>query len=102
MLPCAASGRPAADAIAEGRRYRDKVIADSRSPKGFIMSSDRSRRRHGVSKGTQRERDITSIDRSVDEGLRSLVRVLAREAARELFEKSCGSVENDDAPEGKP
>ena len=66
------------------------------------MSSDRSRRRHRVSKGAQGERDITSIDRTAAEALRSLVRVLAREAARELFEKSCVSMENDDAPEGKP
>ena len=59
--------------------------ADSKSPKGFIMSSERSRRRHGVSKGAQRERDITSIDRNVEEALRSLVRVLAREATQSLL-----------------
>ena len=85
-----------------GPSVQEQVIVESESPKGFIMSSDRSRRRHGVSKGAQRERDITSIDRNADEALRSLVRVLAREAARELFEKSCVRVENDDAPEGKP
>jgi len=76
--------------------------AESKSAKGFIMSSERSRRRHGVSKGAQHERDITSIDRNAEEALRSLIRVLAREAARELFEKSFVSVENGDAPEDKP
>ena len=66
------------------------------------MSSDRSRRRHGMSKGAQHERENISVDRNADEALRSLVRVLAREAARELFAKSCGSVkDDDDAPEGK-
>lgn len=51
------------------------------------MSSDRSRRR-GMSKRAQREREDISIDRNADEALRSIVRVLAREAAREFFEKS--------------
>ena len=64
------------------------------------MSSDRSRRRD-VSKGAQHERESISIDRNADEALRSLVRVLAREAARELFAKSCMTHEGDDAPEGQ-
>jgi hypothetical protein len=63
------------------------------------MSSDRSRRR-GASKRAQRERDDISIDRNADEALRSLVRVLAREAARELFAKSCVRHEGDEAPKG--
>ena len=64
------------------------------------MSSDRSRRR-GVSKVVPREREDISIDRNADEALRSLVRVLAREAARELFAKSCMKNEGDDAPKGQ-
>lgn len=65
------------------------------------MSSDRSRR-HGPSKEAQGGREDTSLDRFADEALRSLVRVLAREAARELFAKSCVSTDNDDMPEAKP
>ena len=64
------------------------------------MSSDRSRR-PGVSKEAQREREHTSIDRHADEALRSLVRVLAREAARELFATSCVTADNDASPEGQ-
>ena len=65
------------------------------------MSSDRSRRR-GMSKGAQHQREDISIDRHADEALRSLVRVLAREAARELFAKSREMHEGeDDAPEGQ-
>jgi hypothetical protein len=41
-----------------------------------------------VSEGARREREDISIDRNADEALRSLVRVLAREAAREFFENS--------------
>jgi hypothetical protein len=59
------------------------------------MSSDRSRRR-GTSKRTQRERQDTLIDRNADDALRSIVRVLAREAAREFFEKSYVRHEGDD------
>ena len=62
------------------------------------MARDRSRRR-SVSGEAQRERENVSIDRSAEEALRSLVRILAREAARELFEKSRGTV--DDVPEAK-
>ena len=62
------------------------------------MARDRSRRR-SVSKEAQAERDNVSIDRSAEEALRTLVRVLAREAAREVFEKSRLTV--DDVPEGK-
>ena len=64
------------------------------------MSSDRSRRR-GMSKRAQHERENISIDRNADEALRSLVRVLAREAARELFAKSGTRHEGDDTPEGQ-
>jgi hypothetical protein len=64
------------------------------------MSSDRSRR-GGVSKKAHHERETVSIDRGAEEALRSLVRILAREAARELFEKSSLTVESDDAPKGK-
>ena len=64
------------------------------------MSGDRSRRR-SVSKGAQAERENVSIDRSAEEALRTLVRILAREAARELFEKSSLAIDRDDAPEGK-
>ena len=64
------------------------------------MSSDRSRRRSGSKQPTCEREDI-SIDRNADEALRSLVRILAREAARELFEKSSLIVESDDAPKGK-
>ena len=58
------------------------------------MSADRSRRRD-TSKAAQGECDNTTIDHHAEEALRSLVRVLAREAARELFAKSC--VTNNDA-----
>jgi len=64
------------------------------------MSSDRSRQRD-VSKGAQREREDISIDRNADEALRGLVRVLAREAARELFAKPSMRHEGDDAPKGQ-
>jgi hypothetical protein len=64
------------------------------------MARDRSRRR-SVSKEAQAERENVSIDRSAEEALRTLVRILAREAARELFEKSCLAVDGDDAREGK-
>lgn len=64
------------------------------------MVSDRSRRRD-VSKGAQREREDVSIDRNADEALRSLVRVLAREAARELFAKSDVTHQGNDAPKGR-
>lgn len=63
------------------------------------MVSDRSRRRD-VSKVAQRERDV-SIDRNADEALRSLVRVLAREAARVLFAKSDVTHQGNDAPKGR-
>ena len=65
------------------------------------MSSDRSRRRDR-SKAAQHERENVSVDRNADEALRRLVRVLAREAARELFAKSCQTREGEhDAPEGQ-
>lgn len=64
------------------------------------MSGDRSRR-GSVGKEAQAERENVSIDRRAEEALHTLVRILAREAARELFEKSCLTVDRDDAPEGK-
>ena len=63
------------------------------------MSSDRSRR-PDVSKGPQREGKDISIDLNADEALRAIVRVLAREAARELFASSSMPHEGDDAPKG--
>lgn len=63
------------------------------------MSSDRSRR-PDVSKGPQREGKDISIDLNADEALRAIVRVLAREAARELFAGSSMRHEGDDAPKG--
>ena len=59
------------------------------------MSSDRSRRR-GASRRAQPERENISIDRNADEALRSIARVLAREAAREFFEKFYVRHEGDD------
>jgi hypothetical protein len=64
------------------------------------MSSDGWRGR-GISERAQREREDVSVDRNADEALRRLARILAREAARELFEKSSLTVESDDAPKGK-
>lgn len=64
------------------------------------MSADRTRRRGG-SHHPDGERDNTTIDRHAEEALRSLVRVLAREAARELFAKSCVTADNDVAAEGQ-
>ena len=62
------------------------------------MSSDQSRRRER-SKDARRDREMMSIDRNADEALRSLVRVLAREAARELFANSRTRLHDDDTPE---
>jgi hypothetical protein len=63
------------------------------------MSSDRSRR-PDVSKGPQREGKDISIDLNADEALRAIVRVLAREAARELYASSSMRHEGEDAPKG--
>ena len=63
------------------------------------MSSDRSRRREPRS-GSHRDREDVSIDQNADEALRSLVRVLAREAAREFFVQSVGH-DGNDTPEGE-
>jgi len=52
------------------------------------MSADRTRRDDARGEH-HNERDDTTIDRQVEEALRNLVRVLAREAVRELFAKSC-------------
>jgi hypothetical protein len=65
------------------------------------MSSDRSRR-HGPSKMARDEHAETSIDRHAGEALRALVRVLAREAARELFAKSCERIASEQSREGRP
>jgi hypothetical protein len=62
------------------------------------MSADRLRRRD-TRKAAEGQRDNTTIDDHAEEALRSLVRVLAREAARELFAKSCVDA-NDDSAEG--
>ena len=64
------------------------------------MSSDRSRQ-PDVRQGPQRERKDISVDRNADEALRAIVRVLAREAARELFATSSMRNEGDDAPKGQ-
>ena len=65
------------------------------------MSVDRSRRRDARD-GAQRNRDSTTIDQHGEESLRTLVRILAREAARELFAKSwVAAAKGDVAPEGQ-
>jgi hypothetical protein len=53
-----------------------------------MMSADRTRRNDARGE-LHSDRDDTKIDRQAEEALRNLVRVLAREAARELFAKSC-------------
>jgi hypothetical protein len=63
------------------------------------MSSDRSRRRES-SRGAHRDREDVSIDQNADDALRSLVRVLAREAAREFFVQSVRH-DGDDTPKGE-
>ena len=52
------------------------------------MSADRTRRQDARGEH-QGQRDDTAIDRQAEEALLNLVRILAREAARELFAKSC-------------
>ena len=64
------------------------------------MSSDRSRQ-PDARKGPQRERKDILVDRNADEALRAIVRVLAREAARELFASSSMRHEGDDSPKGQ-
>jgi hypothetical protein len=64
------------------------------------MSSDRSRRRES-SRTAHRDREDVSIDQNADDALRSLVRVLAREAAREFFVQSSVRHDGDDAPKGE-
>jgi len=63
------------------------------------MSSDRSRRPE-PRRGAHRDREDVSIDQNADEALRSLVRVLAREAAREFFVQSV-THDGNDTPEGE-
>lgn len=65
------------------------------------MSADRSRRRDPGKNPERGDRDNTTIDQHAEEALRSLVRVLAREAARELFAKSCVTADNDVSAEGQ-
>lgn len=55
------------------------------------MSSDRSRR-HDDGTSATAGGSVTAID-DAHEALRTLVRVLAREAAREVFAKSCAAAE---------
>jgi hypothetical protein len=64
------------------------------------MSSDRSRRRES-SRGAHRDREDVSINQNADDALRSLVRVLAREAAREFFGQSSVRHDGDDTPKGE-
>ena len=64
------------------------------------MSSDRSRRRES-SRGAHRDREEVSIDQNADEALPNLVRVLAREAAREFFVQSSVRNDGDDTPKGE-
>lgn len=64
------------------------------------MSADRSRR-GSVKNRAAADRDNTTIDHHAEEALRSLVRILAREAARELFAKSCVTADNDVSAEGQ-
>jgi hypothetical protein len=61
------------------------------------MASDRSSRRRG-SESARREREDVFVDRNAEEALRRLARILARESARELFEKLSVTVESDDSP----
>ena len=63
------------------------------------MSSDRSRRRES-SRRAHRDREDVSIDQNADEALRSLVRVLAREAAREFLMQSSVTHDGEDTPKG--
>lgn len=65
------------------------------------MSAKRTRR-SGVKRPAPGERDnTTTIDERAEEALRSLVRILAVEAARELFAKSCESSDNPACSEGQ-
>ena len=65
------------------------------------MSADRSQRR-GAKNRAEADRDNTTIDQHAEEALRTLVRVLAREAARELFAKSCAdAADNPASAEGQ-
>ena len=64
------------------------------------MSADRSRRRD-ARKVAQRDSDKTTIDYHAEESLRSLVRILAPEAARELFAKSSAVADSVASAEGQ-
>lgn len=64
------------------------------------MAADRSRGRD-TSRARDDDRSETTIDQYAEEALRSLVRVLAREAARELFAKSCVDADNQRSAEGQ-
>jgi len=65
---------------------------------GKMSSGERSRRRR-LSERAQRGAANTPCDEHTDEALRVLVRILAREAARELFERSCVSPKNENTAE---
>ena len=64
------------------------------------MSSDRSRRRGSSKRTAHSDREDVSIDQNADDALRSLVRVLAREAAREFFVQSSVSHDGQDTAKG--
>ncbi len=64
------------------------------------MSSDRSRRRGSSRRAAHSDREDVSIDQNADEALRSLVRVLAREAAREFLMQSSVTHDGEDTPKG--
>ena len=63
-----------------------------------MSSGERSRRRR-LSERAQGDGANTPNGRYADEALRVLVRILAREAARELFERSCVSPKNENTAE---
>ena len=58
-----------------------------------MSSADRSRRCDSP-KNDPGERHKTTIDHQTDEALRSIVRILAREAARERFATTCVAADN--------
>jgi hypothetical protein len=58
-----------------------------------MSSADRSRHCESPNDDPG-ERHKTTIDHKAEEALRSLVRVLARQAAQELFATTCVAVDN--------
>lgn len=70
--------------------------------KGKMSSGERSRQRR-LAERARRQGANTPTGGHADEALRSLVRILAREAARELFERSCVSPNTKNtAEDGRP